>query len=145
LSRTTYAISILSGLLCISPASGASEKSAPVQNCGDLSGQADMNVCFGNEFQRADRALNRDYDELMKRLTSNEKAQSLLRSAERAWIAFRDAHCAVEAYAVEGGSVMPTVHAECLRELTAERQKQIDQQLNCTEGELTCLAPERKH
>lgn len=62
-----------------------------------------------------------------KRVASLEKAQlERLRTAQRAWIAFRDAQCRYEAGVYEGGSMAPMVHSSCLTQLTEARTKDLN-------------------
>lgn len=65
----------------------------------------DMNICAFQDYQRADAKLNAAYK---KRVASLEKAQlERLRTAQRAWIAFRDAQCRYEAGVYEGDQWRP--------------------------------------
>ena len=84
--------------------------------------QLEMNQCAANEYRSADKDLNAFYSKL-------EKSKDLV-SAERAWVAYRDAECAYQVKAVEGGSMAPLVQASCLADLTKQRLKQLmkDQQ-----------------
>jgi len=84
--------------------------------------QMEMNQCAANEYRSADKDLNAFYSKL-------EKSKELV-SAERAWVAYRDAECAYQVKAVEGGSMAPLVQASCLADLTKQRLKQLmnDQQ-----------------
>ncbi|MFM4877940.1 lysozyme inhibitor LprI family protein [Aeromonas caviae] len=60
-------------------------------------------------------------------VASLEKAQlERLRTAQRAWIAFRDAQCRYEAGVYEGGSMAPMVHSSCLTQLTEARTKDLN-------------------
>ena len=79
--------------------------------------QMEMNQCAANEYRSADKELNSFYSKL-------EKSKELV-SAERAWIAYRDAECAYQVKAVEGGSMAPLVQASCLADLTKQRLKQL--------------------
>ena len=73
------------------------------QDCTAPVTQTDMNICAFQDYQRADAKLNAAYK---KRVASLEKAQlERLRTAQRAWIAFRDAQCRYEAGVYEGGSM----------------------------------------
>jgi uncharacterized protein YecT (DUF1311 family) len=79
--------------------------------------QIEMNQCAANEYRAADRDLNAFYSKL-------EKTKELI-AAERAWIVYRDAECAYQVKAVEGGSMAPMVQASCLADLTKQRLKQL--------------------
>jgi len=103
-----------------------------------------MNGCFYRYWKQADADLNASYNALMKRL-SNATARTRLRDAQRAWLTFRDKDCAFQSWATEGGSVQPTVTSACMADMTRERIKEIETQLNCQEGDLICAAPQPKH
>ena len=79
--------------------------------------QMELNQCAANEYKAADRDLNAYYSKL-------EKTNELV-AAERAWIAYRDAECAYQAKAVEGGSMAPMIYSSCLADLTKQRLKQL--------------------
>ncbi|AXB06336.1 MULTISPECIES: lysozyme inhibitor LprI family protein [Aeromonas] len=94
------------------------------QDCTAPVTQTDMNICAFQDYQRADAKLNAAYK---KRVASLEKAQlERLRTAQRAWIAFRDAQCRYEAGVYEGGSMAPMVHSSCLTQLTEARTKDLN-------------------
>ncbi|WP_259236807.1 lysozyme inhibitor LprI family protein [Aeromonas sp. BIGb0445] len=48
-----------------------------------------------------------------------------LKSAQRAWLTFRDAQCRYEAGVYDGGSIAPLVHSSCLTNLTEQRTKDL--------------------
>ncbi|TGQ25819.1 lysozyme inhibitor LprI family protein, partial [Mesorhizobium sp. M00.F.Ca.ET.216.01.1.1] len=93
------------------------------QECdrGDDS-QSMMNICANADFQTADAKLNAAYKDLVGR--NDEKANKLLQTAQRAWIAFRDAECAYSTADSEGGSIHPMEVSQCLTKLSTERTKQ---------------------
>ena len=80
--------------------------------------QVDLNACAYAAFKKQDRALNALYGELMKTPDAGEPRQ--LQASQRAWLQFRDLECAYEAPDT-GGSIVPTLKADCLAELTRER------------------------
>ena len=84
--------------------------------------QIEMNQCAANDYLSADHELGILYSKI-------DKSKELI-AAERAWIAYRDAECAYQVKAVEGGSIAPMVKSLCLTELTKQRSKQLasDQQ-----------------
>jgi uncharacterized protein YecT (DUF1311 family) len=79
----------------------------------------EMNVCASAERKRADAELNVVYRQLLARVTRSQKNQ-LIR-AERAWVAFRDAHCAFASSFSLGGSLHPVQLTFCLADVTAQR------------------------
>ena len=79
--------------------------------------QKEINRCASNDLKSAEKDLNAFYAKL-------EKTNELVAS-QRAWIAYRDAECAYQAKAFEGGSMAPMVEASCLADLTNQRLKQL--------------------
>ena len=94
-------------------------------DCAHAEAQQDMNQCADRDFHRADEALNRAYRAAMAKLDKDDAA--LLRSAQRAWLAFRDAECSYEAAPNQGGSIYPLIYDGCLTALTKDRTRQLAQ------------------
>jgi uncharacterized protein YecT (DUF1311 family) len=100
-----------------------------------------MNQCSGEEYRKANSQLNGLYSKLVasmqkevvaaqhKNDASQEKynttALEKLRSAERAWIQYRDLHCDAARHLTEGGSVSPLVWANCMTEATRHRIEEL--------------------
>lgn len=80
---------------------------------------AGMIGCMDRSRAAWDAALNAAYAKLMHQESPGQRAA--LRAAQRAWIAWRDASCAYEASAMEGGSLARVIGAGCVAETTAER------------------------
>jgi uncharacterized protein YecT (DUF1311 family) len=99
-----------------------------------------MNLCATSRLEAADVALNATYRQAVQRLGGGE-GEKLLRGAQRAWLGFRDQHCAFMASGVVGGSIQPFILSGCLQELTLERTKQLEPLLHCEEGDLSCPVP----
>jgi uncharacterized protein YecT (DUF1311 family) len=103
----------------------------PVQaaSCGDLVSTPERQACFGAEWQRADRRLNVVYQALIKHPSLDPQGQTLLRTAQRAWLAFRDAQCAWDSDEMRGGTEASVLTAACLATLTADRVRQLEADL----------------
>ena len=91
--------------------------------CKSPQTQAEMNVCAEADFRRVDARLNAAYNRLFQSLDPNRRLK--LQRAERAWLAFRDAHCIYEASDSEGGSIHRLEVAGCKTELTTARIGQL--------------------
>lgn len=61
-----------------------------------------------------------------------------LRSAQRAWIAYRHAQCAFETAGSAGGSASTMVVSLCRDAQTRAQTDRLSAQLNCAEGGLSC-------
>ncbi|RUT95217.1 lysozyme inhibitor LprI family protein [Mesorhizobium sp. USDA-HM6] len=102
--------------------------------------QSMMTICASTDYEAADAKLNAAYKDLVG--DNGEKANKLLQTAQRAWIAFRDAECAYSTADSEGGSIHPMEVSQCLTELTNERTKQLISGRNCQEGDPSCASPD---
>ncbi len=90
------------------------------QDCDEP--QSQMNICSAKSYQQADARLNDIYKQAVASATaSGGEAPALLRTAQRAWITYRDAACAAEAAPYEGGSIQPLIRTSCLKKLTERR------------------------
>ncbi|MCP9229492.1 lysozyme inhibitor LprI family protein [Mesorhizobium sp. LMG 17147] len=99
-----------------------------------------MNICADADYKSADAKLNKAYQDLIG--GSDAKASKLLQTAQRAWIAFRDAECLYSAADSEGGSIYPMLISECLTRLTDDRTKQLTADSTCAEGDVSCASPD---
>jgi len=104
--------------------SGQKQKPKP---CEDAQTQADMNICWGNEYKKADAALNKTYQQLVAMLDEEQKLQ--LKTAETAWLKYRDTHCEFVADQYKGGSIRPMIAAICLADVTNNRATELKNQI----------------
>lgn len=105
-------------------------------DCRNPQAQQDMNRCAALDYQRADAALNAQWrltQTAMQEMDRNSgpvtdgrptHAAQLL-TAQRAWIAYRDAHCTSVGFEMRGGSAEPLLVAGCKTRLTRERTQQL--------------------
>lgn len=87
--------------------------------CNAVPTQQAMLLCTGDEYKKNDAALNRHYRAIMQGL--NEPHKKSLRTAQRAWLKYRDAHCYAVRERYQGGSMMSLTEVVCLNSLTRER------------------------
>jgi len=113
-------------LLGISLATPAQHKKKP-EPCADMLSQADMNICWGNEYKKADVELNQAYRKLAERVDGEQREQ--LKEAQLAWLKYRDTNCAFVADMYKGGSLRPTVLAMCLMDVTNNRTTELKTQI----------------
>ena len=102
-------------------------------NCSDPQTQIEMNICSGMELEAADVELNaiwplarKTNDAFAEYLPEERKSdvKSLLK-AQRAWIKFRDAHCASVALPNAGGTIYPLIYNSCRADVTRQRTEQL--------------------
>ncbi len=97
--------------------------------------QADMTICAGKDYEKADKQLNAEYQKLRKLLTERDKAADAdgkgatdaLVTAQRAWVTFRDANCALSGFQARGGSMEPMLISSCLADLSGKRAEELRQ------------------
>ena len=114
---------------------------ARADDCANAMDQATMNECANAAYQKSDAQLNALYKQIKQRLKGDGAATKLFVATQRAWVAFRDAECKFSSSAVSGGSIYPTVYAECLDRLTKARVDDFKTYLACQEGDLSCPVP----
>jgi uncharacterized protein YecT (DUF1311 family) len=102
----------------------AQEKKDP---CADAQSQAEMNMCWGKEYKAADAQLNKTYQDFMSKLDESEKVQ--LKSAQLAWLKYRDANCEFVADQYKGGTMRPMIAAICLADVTNARVNELKSQI----------------
>ncbi|WP_233998488.1 lysozyme inhibitor LprI family protein [Erythrobacter sp. YT30] len=106
------------------------------QEAADRGIQQEMNICAHRDYLLADEKLNAQWK--LTSATMKERDESWnsdwderpgyfasLLEAQRAWIAFRDAHCRVDGYTARGGSLEPLLVSTCKTALTEARTEQL--------------------
>jgi uncharacterized protein YecT (DUF1311 family) len=111
--------------------------------CDTAKSQTEMSMCADLQYKKADAELNDAYRDLFAGYKKQDKdlASALTRS-QRAWIAHRDADCALESMTTQGGSAQPMIINMCLERITLERVKWLRGRLSCEEGDLSCVRVE---
>jgi uncharacterized protein YecT (DUF1311 family) len=90
-----------------------------------------MNICADDAFKSADKALNAQYAQTRKAvLAYDAEGDKLLIAAQRAWVSFRDAHCAAASFSFKGGSMEPYIKGICLATVTEARTEQLKKMLS---------------
>lgn len=98
--------------------------SAQAQNCANPVTQIDMNQCAQLRYQSADAALNAAWGPAMS-FARQIGQHEALRGAQRQWISYRDAACAVQASPYQGGSIYPLIWYSCLTDVTDTRTRML--------------------
>jgi uncharacterized protein YecT (DUF1311 family) len=106
---------------------------AQTRDCANAVTQQDMNICAEADWQDADASLNAAYKEAMAAMKATDAnlppslqgAETALRTAQRAWITYRDANCTVAGFPVRGGSAEPLLIYGCLRQMTLNRTEEL--------------------
>ena len=98
------------------------ELRGPNPECQEDLGPAELVQCLERQFSRADAALNRQWPETLTALPAGAER---LRTAQRAWLTYRDAHCATEIPAVASVETRNLEGVLCRTRLTESRTREL--------------------
>lgn len=131
------AILIAAGLVLLA---GKAARADDKINCKSQSlNQMELDQCAGQDFQASDAKLNALYKSMMAKYEAPNQAK--LKTAEKAWLTYRDAECAYETNGTAGGTINPMMDTMCRTTKTDARIKELTAQLKCAEGDMSCNAP----
>lgn len=83
---------------------------------------AEMTACLNRVFDRAEAALNRQYEETLRALPSGAEQT---RTAQRAWLTYRTAHCRSAEPSVASAEIQATEGVLCRTRLTVARTHEL--------------------
>ena len=89
----------------------------------------EMKQCAAKRYKQADDELNVVYRRLMSKL-DDEGHKTSLKTAQQAWLKYRDGNCEFESYLNRGGTIYSVVLTECMTSLTTSRTKELKQQID---------------
>ena len=98
--------------------------------------QMELNARAAGDLRKSDAQLNAVYNKLRAKVSDAGKKN--LQTAQQSWLRFRDQECEFETMGTVGGSIHSMIVAICLTRLTDQRIKDLEAQLNCKEGDLSC-------
>jgi uncharacterized protein YecT (DUF1311 family) len=98
--------------------------------------QLELNARAAADLRKSDEQLNAVYNKLRAKIS--DAGKNSLQAAQQSWLRFRDQECAFETMGTVGGSIHSMIVAICLTRLTDQRIKDLDAQLTCKEGDLSC-------
>ena len=130
---------LAAAVLFVSAIAALAQDGAPTLDCGKATAQPDLNDCAYREYEAEDAVLNAEYRKAMAKarqldidnkdtapyLGSPMTAADALKSAQRAWIGYRDGHCVLAGYGARGGQAEPLLVSGCLAELTRKRTAEL--------------------
>lgn len=110
-------------------------------SCSDAPNQMEAGTCAANKLDKANAELNHVYGVLRSKLDAN--GQHNLLGAQRAWMTFRDQECNLRTgfdpkNPDASGTIGPMLVSECLADLTRQRSKELQIQVKCPGGDLSC-------
>lgn len=128
------------GLLLVLAAPAFAEDEPDV-DCANAITQPDLNDCASREYEAADAELNAVYRQAMTAAQNVDKelegadigAVEALKTAQRAWIGYRDGQCEFAGFQARGGQAEPMLVSGCLAQLTQKRTAELNEFLE-TQG-----------
>ncbi|HSB53838.1 MAG TPA: lysozyme inhibitor LprI family protein [Gemmatimonadales bacterium] len=97
------------------PPQAAVAASAQADPCGTATSQMELNLCKAAQARTADSLEGLEYNAATAWLKKRKSLDQvpLLDASEQAWKAYRDAQCKAEGGVYAGGSLAPTIVADC--------------------------------
>ena len=114
------------------------EVEAALQDCAGA--QTSMNICAWSRYNDTEKALTAATSRLSSLLTASEQKQALAQANE-AFKQFRNATCAFDLEAVEGGSMGFSVVYRCRSAYNNRRMRSLTQYAECVTQETSCELP----
>jgi uncharacterized protein YecT (DUF1311 family) len=121
----------------------------PEWNCDEPMVQQEMNWCAGQDYDAADAELNTQWAiirDAMKGYDADFEGGgdhkfdtrpgwfANLLEAQRGWLRYRDAHCALEGYEARGGSLEPLLALTWKARITRARIQELRELIERPEG-----------
>ena len=92
-------------------------------DCADANGRSELLLCADRVYRSADAELNRVYQRVLK---GQPSLRPLLIEAQRAWVRFKEADCAVKEEIYRDGSGRDALVLGCKTEHTRRRIKDLN-------------------
>lgn len=117
-----FAAMLLGVLACLLPADRQAAYGArPQTDCMDQAlTTMDMVKCSEKRYHQAITLLDKRYDALEASL--DEEGRGKLKTAQIAWLMYRDAQCGFEADRFRGGTLANVIALECMVKMTQNRE-----------------------
>ena len=126
---TSSALIIASLFIALSGFAQGQKKPDPCAKAYESGVTADLVDCSAKKLSEADLELNKTYRQLVSKM-GDKKWELKLRTAQQAWIKYRDANCDYVSEFSGGGSAVTFEYNFCLADMTAARAKELREMLN---------------
>jgi uncharacterized protein YecT (DUF1311 family) len=104
-------------------------KKDPCEKANESGVTVDLVECSLKKLAEADAELNKTYRQLVSKL-GDKKWEMKLRTAQQAWIKYRDTNCDYVSEFSGGGSAFTFEYNFCLADMTDARTKELQEMLN---------------
>ena len=127
--KTLVPLVVLVGALTFQTTAQQQRKEDPCKKAEQTGVTVDLVECSSKKLAAADADLNKTYRELIAKL-GDKNWELKLRTAQQAWIKYRDAKCDFESELSGGGSAATFEYNFCLADVTTARTKELRETLN---------------
>jgi uncharacterized protein YecT (DUF1311 family) len=112
-------------------------RAAPAPNCQDPMSNAELKMCAAESLKKAEAEMNVAYGKAIEAARERDQSakaegrehgldkEPLLREAQRAWAAYRDASCKYQYQIYWGGSHAGLADLICMNDITTARIKEL--------------------
>lgn len=129
----TKNMKLLSGALLFTAIVANGYQSQTTDPCKDAQTTFEMKQCAAKKYKQADDELNRVYRQLVAKL-EDEGHKTSLKTAQQAWLKYRDTNCDFESYLNRGGTIYSLVVSDCMTVMTNSRTSELKEQIKRLEG-----------
>ena len=119
---------IVSLFFALSSFAQEQKKRDPCEKAYESGVTVDLVDCSARKLGEADADLNKTYRQLVSRL-GDKKWELKLRTAQQAWIKYRDTNCDYVSEFSGGGSAVTFEYNFCLADMTTARAKELQEMI----------------
>jgi len=130
---------LLVSLLMLLPVGAQAQDADKIDCTSESLNQFELDQCAGRDFKAVEARLDALVRELSGKYDPANRA--LLEAAQKAWRAWRDLECNYETNGTAGGTINSMMNTKCRTAKANARLEELEAQLHCEEGDLTCNAP----
>jgi uncharacterized protein YecT (DUF1311 family) len=130
-----FALAVCTSLLTLPFFAVARAEDQPKVNCeGGGASTYEQEYCAEQDFEKADKKLNAVYKKALAAEAAIDKEDGLdaasgavqsLKTAQRIWVQYRDAHCDTVGYGAHGGTMLGGLLSDCKMQMTEKRIKEL--------------------
>lgn len=134
ISLRLFAVTLLLISFMVSQQPTDNKKPVPAPGpCDKAMSQVEITNCWEDQAQKSEAHLTALYQKIQKAIQAKmaaedgymkgyrERALEKLKAAQLAWSRYRDAQCGAEEQQYERGTIAPSIHAGCMKDLADHR------------------------
>lgn len=105
------------------PAAGQTDERTGL--CDKAATQLELNQCTAEQFKVIDARLNSLYSQINRDIARDTVGVDKLKTAQQAWIKYRDLHCEAARHQAARASMAPMIWADCMTGVTLNRIEEL--------------------